>query len=197
MKEIKLIGDIADEYGSSFSLDVRTPMEAIRALNANLPGFSKFADDGRYVFIITSKSEDEGASRQITSKSSSDLWSDDDVMIVMPEVAGKFSLAAIIATAAVAAAGVAAGSAAALIITAIVYIAVYVAIAAIVMVITQALMGEPDTSIDSPEETPSYLFNGVVNTTKQGHRLPILYGGPLLTGSMILSGRIITEDVPV
>jgi len=57
--------------------------------------------------------------------------------------------------------------------------------------------GTPDGfgANEAPENKPSYIFNGVVNTARQGGRIPVLYGGPLLVGSMVVSSRINTKDV--
>ena len=56
----------------------------------------------------------------------------------------------------------------------------------------------PSTSAQvDPKLAASYLFNGVVNTAKQGGRVPLLYGGPLLVGSMTVSARLVTQDIPV
>ena len=41
--------------------------------------------------------------------------------------------------------------------------------------------------------TPSYLFNGAVNTTAQGHPVPIGYGR-LIVGSAVISASIVTTE---
>ena len=46
---------------------------------------------------------------------------------------------------------------------------------------------------ESPENTPSYLFNGAVNTTAQGHPVPIGYGR-LIVGSAVISASIVTTE---
>lgn len=45
-------------------------------------------------------------------------------------------------------------------------------------------------SKDKSANTPSYAFNGPVNTEAQGHPVPLLYGGPLKVGSAVISAGI-------
>lgn len=46
---------------------------------------------------------------------------------------------------------------------------------------------------DSPENTPSYAFNGPINTQAQGHCVPVLYG-KLWVGSAVISGGTTVKD---
>lgn len=46
---------------------------------------------------------------------------------------------------------------------------------------------------DKPENTPSYVFNGPVNTTAQGRSVPVLYG-ELEVGSAVLSAGITVDQ---
>lgn len=48
-------------------------------------------------------------------------------------------------------------------------------------------------SKDRPENTPSYNFNGPVNTQAQGNPVPLLYG-ELIVGSAVISAGISVQD---
>lgn len=48
-------------------------------------------------------------------------------------------------------------------------------------------------SRDRPENTPSYTFNGPINTQAQGNPVPLLYGR-MKVGSAVISAGIDTED---
>lgn len=48
-------------------------------------------------------------------------------------------------------------------------------------------------SQDSPDNKPSYSFNGPVNTTAQGNPVPLLYGR-MIVGSAVISAGIYTEN---
>lgn len=47
---------------------------------------------------------------------------------------------------------------------------------------------------DSPTNTPSYSFNGPINTEAQGHPVPYFAGGPMWIGSAVISAGISVED---
>jgi predicted phage tail protein len=47
---------------------------------------------------------------------------------------------------------------------------------------------------ERPENRPSYVFDGAVNTTSQGNPVPILYG-EMEVGSQVLSASITTEQL--
>jgi predicted phage tail protein len=47
---------------------------------------------------------------------------------------------------------------------------------------------------DSPGNTPSYSFNGPINTEAQGHPVPYFAGGPMWIGSAVISAGISVED---
>ncbi len=48
---------------------------------------------------------------------------------------------------------------------------------------------------ERPENKPSYSFNGAVNTTAQGHLVPVGYGR-LIVGSAVISAGIDVDEVP-
>jgi predicted phage tail protein len=62
--------------------------------------------------------------------------------------------------------------------------------------IVQLLTPQPKGlgSSDSAANTPSYSFNGPINTEAQGHNVPLLYGGPIQVGSAVISAGIDAED---
>ena len=45
----------------------------------------------------------------------------------------------------------------------------------------------------SPENKPSYNFNGPVNTTAQGHPVPLCYGR-MIVGSAVISAGLETRQ---
>ncbi len=47
---------------------------------------------------------------------------------------------------------------------------------------------------ENPANTPSYLFNGPINTEAQGHPVPVFYGGPMKIGSAVISAGIDDAD---
>lgn len=61
----------------------------------------------------------------------------------------------------------------------------------VTMLSPQPKMG---TKGDSPDNQPSDIFNGAVNTTAQGNCVPVLYGGPMEIGSVVISAGIEAVD---
>jgi len=189
MKTIKLFGEIADSYKSEWTLDVQTPAEALRAINANRPGFLSTCDQGGYVAILVD-AENSEKSKQITDLNGLDGWKD-EVLYIVPKIEGEVGAAIVGAVVSTAFAETVAG----VIIATVIDIAVAVAISAVAQMISGTPDGFGANNIERPENKPSYIFNGVVNTDRQGHRVPILYGGPILVGSMVLSSRVNTKDI--
>lgn len=64
--------------------------------------------------------------------------------------------------------------------------------------ISQALSPRPKApaAYQGTEERPSFLFNGVVNSTEQGGPVPVWYGR-VRVGSIVASGSLIAEEIPV
>ena len=205
LKQIKLYGELADEYGKDWALDVNSPSEAVRALCANNPSFKKF---------ITS-SQDRGVGYKVMvgksyiENNQVDLYnpSGKQEIKIIPVVLGAKSkwikqifmgalliwgggvLAKMSATAAATAA--ATGGT-----------AMYSASAAATGWL-QGAIGGAMTKIGwnlviggvggllaptPEEEVDSYLFDGAVNTTRQGVPVPICYGQLMVGGAVISSG---------
>lgn len=63
--------------------------------------------------------------------------------------------------------------------------------------VAQMIAPTPKASDPSerPENKPSYSFNGAVNTTAQGHPVPVGYGR-LIVGSAVISAGIDVDEVP-
>ena len=49
---------------------------------------------------------------------------------------------------------------------------------------------------ERPENQPSYVFNGAVNTTAQGHPVPVGYGR-LIVGSAVISAGIDVDEIAI
>ncbi len=196
MKKIKLFGNIADEYKAEWLLDVATPAEALRAINANRPGFLAECDAGDYVAVLVDESDPENTARQVTDENGLKGWAG-ETLFVVPRMSGD--VAGVVAgvlgiTVASSVSAVIAATVLIAVINTIIAVAISIAISAIAALIAGTPDGFGANETEAPENKPSYLFNGVVNTAKQGHRVPVLYG-QMLVGSMVLSSRINTKDL--
>lgn len=62
--------------------------------------------------------------------------------------------------------------------------------------LAQMLAPTPDKSNnDRPENKASYIYNGPVNTLRQGNPVPFGAGGPIIIGSQIISAGIRSVDI--
>ena len=197
LKKVILYGELAEKYGKSWSLDVSSPSEAVRALCANNPGFKSF--------LATSQDRGVGYKVMVGKtylQNQNEIYdpSGRQNIKIIPVVLGakKDGLAAILlgaaliyfsgglATAAVtgATAAGASASAAATIGTMVSGAAMNIGVGLIKGGIAQALATTPEEIKDDQ----NYSFNGAANTVVQGVPVPICYGQLMIGGAVISSG---------
>ncbi len=166
MKKIKLFGDL-QAFKSEWELLVETPAEALRAIEANRPGFLKAADGGEYVAILVD-TENPDNTRQVTMDNTSAPWAN-EVLVVVPRASGNEPFSASL-VAGYAAMGMSAAyaAAAATITIMVINIGISLAVSALANMITgkKASVGAPDT--ESYESKPSFISNGPVNVVRAG-----------------------------
>jgi Bacteriophage lambda tail assembly protein I. len=90
MKIIKLLGDL-QAFREEWELDVRTPGEALRAIEANRPGFLSACDAGDYAVILVDQINPD-FSRQITLVEAELPWAD-ELLVVVPRAGGDIPAA--------------------------------------------------------------------------------------------------------
>jgi len=192
MRKVRLLGELGKKFGKVIQLDVKTPAEAVRALCVNFPEFAKFvgSSDERgvgYRVIVNKKDRAVEELHDPVGKS--------DIKIV-PVLMGskRGGLGQIIVGGILIAAGYLGN----------VFfpgnpVSPYLVNAGVAMVlggVVQLLTPLPDTPDEGPENRPSYIFNGAVNTSAQGYPVPVGYGR-MIVGSAIISAGIDTDDIPV
>lgn len=212
MTTVYLYGHLGRKFGHRWSLDVSSPAEAVRALMANRSDFHAYmvqhSAPGYRVFV--------GADPIRGVERLGDPIGRQAIKIV-PVVAGAAKdptigiiVGAIIVIAAVVSLQVyavplgltvatGAGAAATTSLTIagqLVLSAGFIGAGLVVGGLSQLLAGTPKAPGISEKEAnrPSFLFNGVVNTTAQGHPVPVGYGR-MRVGSAVISAGITTEDI--
>lgn len=188
MKHIKLFGDL-QTFKADWELDVKTPGEALRAIDANRPGFLKAADAGDYVAILFDENNPEMI-RQVTLDNTSAPWGN-EVLMIVPRAGGDIPAAAVALVM-----GMAASSFAVLAVTAIINIGLSMAVSALANLITGPKQSVSAANTESYESKPSFISNGPVNVVRVGHPYPII-AGEFLCGSIVLSSQIHVKDIPV
>ena len=193
LRTVRLYGVLGSRFGRvhHFALDSNSPAEAVRALCSQFPGFEAFLmrakDRGMGFAVFAGK-------RNLREEQLKHPVGDDDIriapMILGSKNGGIFSIILGAVLIVVGAVLTAYGQA---------WIGGPLVNAGIAMVaggVIQLLAPHPKglSSQDSAANTPSYAFNGPVNTEAQGHPVPLLYGGPLPVGSAVISAGIDVKD---
>ena len=183
LRTIRLYGKLGARFGRvhRFHLESNSVAEAIRALDSQLTGFKAFLVNARQygmVFAVFA------GKRNLTEGQLHDPVGSEDIRIA-PVIAGSKS-AGVLQT-----------------ILGIVLIVVGVftenpnliysgAVMALGGVV-QMLSPQPHSKVSNGANEPSYVFNGPVNTTAQGHPVPLLYGR-MIVGSAVISAGIEASD---
>lgn len=196
MTTVYLYGALGRKFGHRWKLDVNSPGEAVRALIANRPDFKTYllqhSEPGYQVCIGSDPIPNaEGLGYPVGRQA----------IKIIPVVSGsaKSPWIAILIGAVIIAAAVLAGPAGFM---AVPFLSGIQAVllgsigASLVMAgISTLLAGTPKSvaPTEAPQNKPSELFSGPVNTTQQGHPVPIGYGR-LRVGSAVISAGIVTEE---
>jgi predicted phage tail protein len=187
MRTIRLYGELGSKFGRVHraALDTNTPAEALRYLRSQFPAIASYLANakargiGFAVFRGKENLKAENLNEPVGS---------DDIRIA-PVLAGakRQGVGSIIA-------GV--------VLLAIAYFvpvtAPYTAPAGYGLIaggVVQMLTPLPKggKAQDRPENAPSYVFSGAVNTQAQGNPVPLLYGR-MIVGSAVISAGINAED---
>lgn len=206
MPNIVLHGALRREFGGPYLLDVTTPAEAFRALEANFPGrFLAFIRNGVYRVV---RGDRRKGMELDASELGFGLGKSDLHIIPLPKGsssqkgkgAGKAILGVVIMAAAIVTSGGGASLAelgAAMAETS----ALGVSYGSIAMFgLTMALTGvsqmlSPQPKASTPADAnPSYLFNGPANAVEQGGPVPLIYGR-MRVGSTVISSAIDNEII--
>ena len=185
MTRVRLYGHLAKKYGKNHQFQISNPSEAIRALKANYPGFEQdiLECTSGYHVLVGFESRDK--------EHLVDPSSQVEVIRIVPSVSG----AGIETIAFWVFANTSLGVAASWAVGALVSIAINVAISSIASALFAPSKSD-SAGTERAENTPSYSFNGPVNTIAQGHPVPVGYGR-LRVGSQVISAGIVTEQIPV
>lgn len=216
MRTLFLHGDLAEQYGPSFTIRANTVAAAVRLMEANFKGkFMRGIIDGTYRVVAGKSVDDENAihfDNELVRKGLN-LGSKDLHIVPVPAgsggafrvVLGIALIAAAFAFAPVAVAG--AGGAASATATfgvelgtgflsfqTMAMFGASLALGGIAQLLTPVAKVGNYSSRESADERASYLFNGAVNTVEQGGPVPVIYGR-MRTGSVVISGGIKSEDI--
>ena len=203
MRQIHLYGQLGKRYGRTHRLDVASPAEAIRAMDANHPGFmDEILALGRqgYGYRIA-----HGARGNIGVNKGEELGQpvSGDIRIT-PVLEGSKKggigqiLAAVVLIVASIYAPPVAGAMGASTATgaAIASSMMSAGIAMAIGGVIQLLSPQPKAAEKGGSEGTSYMFDGATNTMAQGHPVPVGYG-EMIVGSAVISAGIEVDQVKI
>lgn len=216
MKTIKLYGHLGKKFGKIHKFEVKTPAEAIRALKANIPGFTSYVvkhnlpgykilvgDDNRSDPEMLHYPADNNIKIIPVIQGSGGDWGMVIIGVVMiaAAVAMPYAAAAIAQSGSFfAAAGgsiTAAASAASTLTTVagMASTALMTVGTALTLGGVSSLLFSPSTPTagqsNSPDQISSSHFNGPINLAQQGNPIPLAYGR-IRIGSQVISAGITT-----
>lgn len=193
MRTIRLYGDLGANFGREFSLSVESPAEAIRALSYQIKGFKKYLIDaeknGLQFRVFAHKSE-------IKNINQLSLNSPGEIRIVPVIMGANGEFRAIAGTALIIAAGfieVGSGGAMTPFASFLFNTGWAMVIGGAAEVLTRGMIKNP-TPPEKADNKPSFAFQGPVNTTGQGHPVPVGYG-TMIVGGGVISASISAESL--
>lgn len=180
LKTIKLYGHLGKKFGKSFQLAVSTPAEAVRALSANIKGFKNYITQYNYHIFLDKMDigiEELGSITQV------------EVIKIIPVTVGSGGFFKVVIGVALMAIGGFNPTSA------------WFTIGASMALsgISEILFAPPrnkNTSTEKPANTPSYVFNGPVNTVAQGNPVSLCYG-KVRVGSQVISAGLTSREIPI
>lgn len=213
MKTIYLHGAAKKQFGGPFVLDVATPLEAVKALNYLLPGFRALLQRADWQVIRGPQKK-----RRACDLDELDLRFGAVKELHLTPVAagagsgkgiGKIVVGVLLAAAAIALSVPTGGTSIALGATAFTVAGLGVSfgtIAALGLTIAlqgAALLAQGKPKVagygdrESPDQRPSFLFQGPVNVAAEGATIPMSLGLEIECGSVVASAGLSTEVLPV
>jgi len=197
-RNIFLYGDLAEKYGKKFKFAVKSIGEALRLLDANFPGFRKdIKAEEEYIVVVGDVKKGEGLDNETVF-----LEFQNGDFHICPKIAGAKSMFGSIATAVL---GVAlmvasywvppAGAFGLKLLSSSLVFNVGLALFAtgILGMLTPTQQGVGYGDRENPDDRPSFLYDGPINTVEQGGAIPIIYG-KMMVGSTLISSALDVED---
>lgn len=214
MKKVILYGRLAKEFGPSFDLDVGSPAEAVRALEANFPGFYVSIREGHYRVGYDAENGIMEPDELLMVGNNSEIHIEPVVVGAKKKgifgiILGIIIIGAAIYFAPTAVVG-AAGEGSSVVFGANLsktfsVFGLNISFADVALFgLSMALQGvagllspvpEIPGTPEKPDGRPSFLFSGPINTAEQGGPVPLVYG-QVRTGSTVISAGLLNEQLP-
>lgn len=187
LTQVVLSGPLGKKFGRNWELDVSGPAEALRLINANVPGFRQWiADNAKKYHEYQVSVEYEDGRRADLSEQELAAHCRATVIRFTPLVRGAKAAVRVVVGAILMIAGVYFGN------PYLFKLGASLAISGVV----ELLSPRPKTKNQDGTELNSYYFDGPVNTELQGNPVPLIYGR-VMTGSQAISASISIDELSV
>jgi predicted phage tail protein len=195
LRTVRLYGKLGSKFGRvhQFVLESNSVAEAVQALHSQLEGFGAFllrAKDNGLAFAVFA------GKRNLAAEELQNPVGDADIRIAPVVIGskaagmGQFIAGAVLFVVGAVVTYFSGGSASA-IGGGLMKIGVAMMIGGVVQMLSPQPKGLKNS--DRPDNQPSYVFNGAVNTQAQGNPVPVGYGR-MIVGSAVISAGIQAED---
>lgn len=204
---IRIYGHLASKFTRQLNARVKSIGEAVRAVEANYPGFRNAIDrSGRYIVV---RGENLISGQNLNEKEVFMDFSDKDTWHILPVPAGagdnSLAVFTIVAGVVLIAASYWTGGATAVPGAKLLGVGAGVGgfigslgVALVLGGVAQLFAPNPGQfsadQRDSSEQKKSYIFNGSVNTVEPGATIPLVYGQSFI-GSIFISGGLKINDI--
>lgn len=198
MRTLWLHGRLAEMFGKSFSMQVKTPGQAFRLLDANLKGafFRAIREGSYYVYCEKGGKEIPLPLSELGMSMAGDFH-------VVPELVGSsgsgttnVGLAFLILGVGLIVAGTFTAGATTPVGVAMISYGIGFSITGAALLLMRLPKDDIVDSNTDINERASFAFNGPINTAKEGGPVPLVYG-QMLVGSVLLSGSVFNIKEPI
>jgi len=208
VKTIILEGALGEKFGSRWELDVRSPTEALRAIEANRPGFFRHlvaSDEQGVSYAVLLTTEDQGIECLAESQLRSPFGN--ETLRIVPMITGAKSSGARAFEYATGWFGASRpGGGQTVLGVALLVVSYFVpwlapyfvplGLALIAGGVSKMLTKHPQTDQSTADGLTSYYFSGAQNTAAQGAAVPVGYGR-LIVGSVVVSAGVVSDNLRV
>ncbi|OLL29493.1 phage tail protein [Burkholderia sp. SRS-W-2-2016] len=182
MLQVIFYGDMVPRFGKSYSLDVRSPREALHALMTQIEGLRQyFRDHPSRAFLVRGTHQDY-------DESDIDYPQASGTLKIVPLVHGAGALGKVLLGAVVAVVGAFTPLSAFL-----VPLGVSIALGGLAQLLTPRI--STAATPEKPENQPSFAFDGAVNTMGQGGPVSLGYGRMVVGGQVISVGFSTNNEI--
>jgi len=182
MQKVKILGKAGDLFTKELRFECNTATEAISAIDAHYKGFKNYVCKNDYAMFFGPEDlsilNEDNVKQEITPVDADPLNNMCQKNKVLYFIPGDFDGA----------------DPTTILLVAYMVIMIVSAVLQILLAPSPATQANEDEHFEE-DKGPSYILNGVRNTSKEGGRIPLVYGGPILVGSMTLSAKIDVNDI--